>query len=174
MLLHDARRAARVAGDGRPVALDEQDRSLWDAARIGEGLAILDRALRLRRPGPYQLQAAISALHAQAPSAQATDWAQISALYGALARRAPSPVVEVNRAVAVGFAEAPAAGLAVLEPLLADPALAAYVPLHAAHADLLRRDGRPARARAAYDRAIAAATNAAERADLERRRAALG
>src|SRR4051812_6366678 len=173
MLLHDARRAARVDPSGRWVGLDAQDRSLWDRDRIGEGLVKLDRALRLRRPGEYQLQAAITALQIQAPDAEATDWAQIAELYGALGALNPSPVVELNRAVAVGLAAGPAAGLALLEPLLADPALERYQPLHAAHAELLSRTGdRPAAARA-YARALELTANAVERAELERRLDAL-
>ena len=174
MLLHDARRAARVDRSGRWVGLDEQDRSLWDQDRIREGLAKLDRAVRLRRPGEYQLQAAITALQIQAPSAEATDWAQIAELYGALGRLNPSPVVELNRAVAVGMAAGAAAGLALLEPLLADPALERYQPLHAAHAELLSRAGDTAAAARAYERAIALSGNAVERTELERRLAALG
>jgi RNA polymerase sigma-70 factor (ECF subfamily) len=173
MLLHDARRAARVDPTGRWVALDAQDRSLWDRDRIEAGLAKLDRAVRLRRPGEYQLQAAITALHIQAPTAQATDWAQIAELYGALAQLTPSPVVELNRAVAVGLASGPAAGLALLEPLLGDPALERYQPLHAAHAELLTRAGDPTAAARAYERAIALTANAVERAELERRLGAL-
>src|SRR5918999_679430 len=173
MLLHDARRAARVDPSGRYVALDEQDRSLWDQNRIREGLARLERAVRLRRPGEYQLQAAITALQIQAPNAEATDWAQIAELYGALARLNPSPVVELNRAVAVGLASGPAAGLALLEPLLGDPALERYQPLHAAQAELLSRAGDAAGAARAYERAIALSANAVERAELERRLAAL-
>jgi RNA polymerase sigma-70 factor (ECF subfamily) len=174
MLLHDARRAARVDASGRYVALDAQDRSLWDRARIRDGLARLDRAVRLRRPGEYQLQAAITALQVQAPDPEATDWAQIAELYGALARLTPSPVVELNRAVAVGLASGPAAGLELLEPLLGDPALERYQPLHAAHADLLSRAGDPTGAARAYERAIALSANAVERAELERRLGALG
>ncbi len=172
MLLHDARRAARTDADGTYVALDRQDRATWDAAEIAEGTGALDRALRLRRPGPYQLQAAISALHASAPTADATDWPQIAALYGRLAALAPSPVVDVNRAVAVAYADGPQAGLAILAPLLGDERLAGYQPLHAAHAELLRRAGRPAEAVAAYDRAIALTGSAAEREELRSRRAA--
>jgi RNA polymerase sigma-70 factor (ECF subfamily) len=130
--------------------------------------------VRLRRPGEYQLQAAITALQIQAPSAEATDWAQIAELYGALGRLNPSPVVELNRAVAVGMAAGPAAGLALLEPLLADPALERYQPLHAAHAELLSRAGDTAAAARAYERAIALSGNAVERTELERRLAALG
>jgi RNA polymerase sigma-70 factor (ECF subfamily) len=169
MLLHDARRAARVDRDGRYVTLAEQDRALWDKARIGEGLQALERAVRLRRPGQYQLQAAITALHIQASDAAATDWRQIAELYGALAQLSPSPVVELNRAAAVGFAAGPEAGLELLEPLLEDPVLERYQPLHAAHAELLRRTGdRPGAARA-YERAITLSANAVERAELQRR-----
>jgi RNA polymerase sigma-70 factor, ECF subfamily len=169
MLLHDARRAARVDPSGRYVALDEQDRSLWDQDRIRDGLAKLERAVRLRRPGEYQLQAAITALQIQAPNAEATDWAQIAELYGALAALNPSPVVELNRAVAVGMASGPAAGLELLEPLLDDPSLERYQPLYAAHAELLKRAGDAEGAARAYERAIALSANAVERAELERR-----
>jgi RNA polymerase sigma-70 factor, ECF subfamily len=172
MLLTDARRAARLDACGRAVALADQDRGRWDAAAIAEGAALLDRALRLRRPGPYQLQAAIAALHATALSWAETDWAQIAALYAALAAHDPSPVVAVNRAVAVGFADGPRAGLALLRPLDGDPALGEYAPLHAARAELLRRAGDRAGADAAYARAIAATANAVQRAELEARRAA--
>jgi RNA polymerase sigma-70 factor (ECF subfamily) len=173
MLLHDARRAARVDSTGRYMALDEQDRSLWDEGLIREGLARLDRAVRLRRPGEYQLQAAITALQIQAPDAESTDWAQIAELYGALAALNPSPVVELNRAVAVGLADGPAAGLELLEPLLRDSAVERYQPLHAAHAELLSRAGDAAGAARAYARAIELTTNEVERAELERRLSAL-
>lgn len=173
MLLHDARRGARVDEHGNFVPLERQDRTQWDAGRIREGLHTLDAALALRQPGPYQVQAAVAALHAQAPSLAETDWPQIADLYTALSRRSGSPVVELNRAVAVGFADGPDAGLALLRPLLADRTLAEYQPLHAAHADLLRRSGDTAGAADAYDRAIALSTNAVERAELERRLAAL-
>jgi RNA polymerase sigma-70 factor (ECF subfamily) len=173
MALHDARRAARVDPSGRYVALDEQDRSLWDHDRIRDGLAKLERAVRLRRPGEYQLQAAITALQIQAPDAEATDWAHIAELYGALVRLNPSPVIELNRAVAVGMASGAAAGLEVLEPLLADPMLERYQPLYAAHAELLSRAGDAEGARQAYERAIALSANAVEQAELERRRARL-
>jgi RNA polymerase sigma-70 factor (ECF subfamily) len=173
MLLHDARRAARIDAEGRYVALDRQDRDAWDADEIREGLAALDRAARLRRPGQYQLQAAITALHIQAPDGDATDWAQIAELYGALARLSPSPVVDVNRAAAVGFAHGAQAGLALLAPLLADPALERYQPLYAAHAELLRGAGDRAGAARAYERAIGLSDNAVERAELERRLQAL-
>jgi RNA polymerase sigma-70 factor, ECF subfamily len=174
MLLHDARRAARVDDQGRWIQLDAQDRSLWDHAAIAEGFEALRRGLRLRRPGPYQLQAAITALHVQATGADDTDWAQIAALYGALAEISPTPVVAVNRAAAVAFARGPAAGLELLAPLLADPALARYQPLHATHAELLHRAGDDDQAADAYARAIALTDNQVEREELERRRDALG
>ena len=173
MLLHDARRAARVDARGGYVPLDRQDRSRWDEGRVREGLRVLDTALVMHRPGPYQLQAAIAAVHAEAPAPEDTDWARIATFYEALARVAPSPVVEVNRAVAVGFADGPAAGLARLRPLVSDPALAAYAPLHAAHADLLRRAGDRDGAADAYRRAVEHTANAVERAELERRLADL-
>ena len=173
MLLHDSRRAARTDEHGRYLAIDEQDRSRWDHGRIREGLRTLDDALRRRRPGPYQLQAAIAALHVQAPSAQDTDWGQIAELYGALARVAPSPVVELNRAVGDAFASGPYAGLELLEPLLEDQTLDGYQPLHAARAELLRRAGDVIGAARAYRRGIELSANAVERAELERRLAAL-
>jgi RNA polymerase sigma-70 factor, ECF subfamily len=173
MLLHDARRAARVDEAGQYVALHDQDRSRWDQAKIREGLSALERAVRLRRPGQYQLQAAITALHVEAGGEGDTDWAQIADLYGALARLTPTAVVELNRAVAVGFAAGAEAGLELLEPLLHDPALERYQPLHAAHAELLRRAGEPAAAARAYELAIELTGNEVERAELERRRQAL-
>ena len=173
MLLHDARRAARVDASGRYVALSEQDRSLWDQDRIAAGLDRLERAIRMRRPGEYQLQAAITSLQIQAADADDTDWAQIAALYGALARLTPSPVVELNRAVAVAMADGPAAGLELLAPLLEEPALDRYQPLHAAHADLLRRAGDAEGAASAYERTIELTSNDVERTELERRLRAL-
>jgi RNA polymerase sigma-70 factor (ECF subfamily) len=167
MLLHDARRTARVDADGRYVALGDQDRSLWDRDRMAEGLKRLDGAVRLRRPGEYQLQAAITALQMEA----AVDWGQIAELYGALGKLNPSPVVELNRAVAVGLASGPAAGLELLEPLLGE--LESYQPLHAAHAELLSRAGDAEGAARAYERAIALTANAVELAELERRLGAL-
>ncbi|HYN93544.1 MAG TPA: RNA polymerase sigma factor [Pilimelia sp.] len=155
MLLHDARRAGRVDDAGALVPLEEQDRSRWDRQRIGEGLSILDRALRLRRAGPYQVQAAIVACHATAPDAAATDWVQIAGLYGELARLTPTPVVELNRAVAVAMADGPAAGLALVDRIAASGALAGYHLLPATRADLLRRLNRPAEAAAAYQEALA-------------------
>jgi RNA polymerase sigma-70 factor (ECF subfamily) len=173
MLLHDSRRAARVDEHGRYVPLDRQDRTHWDLGRAREGLRVLETALRWRQPGPYQLQGAIAALHVQAPSVEETDWAQIAALYEALGRITPSPVVEVNRAVAVGFASGPEAGLGVLEPLVHDPVLADYQPLHAARAELLRRAGDRSGAAEAYRRSIELSANQVERVELERRLDAL-
>lgn len=174
MLLQDARRDARVdPATGAFVALDAQDRTLYDAGRIAEGTTALNQAIALRRAGPYQLQAAIAALHTTAAEAAATDWVEIAALYAELDRRTPSPVIRINRAAALAFAGAPEAGLQLIDPLLADARLRDYAPLHAAHAELLRRTGAPDAATAAYDRAIAATANAVERAELERRRARL-
>jgi RNA polymerase sigma-70 factor, ECF subfamily len=166
LLLTDARRAARMA-DGELVALPEQDRSLWDAQRIEEGQALI-RGIK-SPPTPYMLQAAISALHSTAPSWEATDWPQIAALYAELQRDDGSPVVAVNRAVAVGFADGPRAGLALLDAAAADERLARYQPLHAARAELLTRAGEDADE--AYARAIELTDNEAERAALIRRRA---
>ncbi len=171
MLLHHSRAAVRQGSDGRPVPLADQDRGRWDRELVAEGVALLDAAMAMRSPGPYQLEAAIAALHARAPSFAKTDWAQIALLYGELARRAPSPVVEVNRAVAVGMADGPHAGLAILEPVLASGTLADYGPLHAAHADLLDRAGDRDAATAAWARAIEATENASLRAELQRRMA---
>ena len=169
MLLHDARRASRVSDDGELVLLDDQDRSLWDAVGIREGAALVERALRMRAPGPYQLQAAIAALHDQAATPQATDWHQIAALYGELARRSPSPVIALNHAVAVAMDEGVAVGLARIEEIVATDVLDDYPYLHAARADLLRRLGRFADARTAYERALGLTANAAERRFLRRR-----
>jgi RNA polymerase sigma-70 factor (ECF subfamily) len=168
MLLVDARRPARVDGAGSYVAMEDQVRARWDGARIEEGRAALHRALALFSPGPYVIQAAISALHAEAATFEETDWPQIAGLYGELARHDPSPVVTVNRAVAVGFAEGWEAGLALLDGL--DGRLDRYGPLHAARAELLRRAGDVAAADAAWARAISLTENARERAALERRR----
>jgi RNA polymerase sigma-70 factor, ECF subfamily len=173
MLLHDSRLAARVDAAGRYAALDEQDRALWDREQIAAGLRALERAVRLRMPGLYQLQAAITALHVQAADPDATDWRQIAGLYGALAELDPSPVVQLNRAAAVAFADGPGDGLDLLAPLLADPKLAGYQPLHATHAELLRRAGETDRAAQAFARAIELSSNAVERAELQRRLAAL-
>jgi RNA polymerase sigma-70 factor (ECF subfamily) len=169
LLLHDARRDARLAADGTFVPLDEQDRSRWDRGAIAEGLALLRRATAMRRPGPYQTQAAISAAHAESASSDATDWRTIAWLYGELERMQPSPVVSLNRAVAVARASGPEAGLAVLEKRRLGHLLADYQPYHCARADLLRRSGRRRDAAGAYRRAIALARTDAERAYLERR-----
>ncbi|HXG25560.1 MAG TPA: RNA polymerase sigma factor [Candidatus Binatia bacterium] len=172
MLLHDARRDARTDPGGALVVLEDQDRGRWDAAEIAEGTALLDRAIRAgrpRRPGPYQLQAAIAALHDTAATPAETDWPQIAALYGRLAELAPSPVVELNRAVAVAMREGPAAGLAILDALASEPLLTGYPYYHAARADLLRRLGAAADAAAAYRTALALTSNDVERAFLARR-----
>ena len=171
LLLTDARRDAR-AGD-RLVLLAEQDRSSWDRAKIDEGTRVLDRAARLRRPGPYQLQAAIAACHAAAAEPSTTDWAEIAALYAALARHEPSPVVHANRAVAVAMAEGPAAGLAILDELREDSQGGRWHLLHACRADLLRRLGRTAEAGDAYQAAVALDPPPADREFLAGRLAEL-
>jgi len=173
MLLHDSRRQTRVDAAGALLTLEEQDRSLWDHAQIDEGLALVETALRLRRIGPYQLQAAIAALHAEAAAAAETDWPQIAALYGELARLQPSPVVRLNRAVAVGMAEGPRRGLALIDELGISGELDRYHLYHAARADMLRRLGSFEAAAEAYRRALALMANGVERAYLERRLAAL-
>ena len=170
-LLHDSRRDARQDDDGGLVLLDEQDRGRWDHAEISEGVLTLEHALSRRRAGRYQLQAAIVAVHAEASTALETDWRQIALLYGRLLELQNSPVIELNRAAAVAMAEGPESGLALMVPLAV--ALDAYQPFHAARADLLRRVGRGDEARAAYRRALELTTNAAERAFLERRLAAV-
>lgn len=149
------------------MLLDEQDRARWDQTKIHEGLAVLDEALALYDQGPYQVQAAIRALHAEAPTAEATDWHQIAALYGTLATMTPSAVVEVNRAVAVAMAQGAQAGLQMLLPL--DSRADGYYPYHAARADLLRRTNQREAATRAYQRALALCSNAIERAYLQRR-----
>jgi predicted RNA polymerase sigma factor len=155
---------------GELVLLEDQDRSRWDRREIDEGHRVLERALSLRRPGPYQLQAAITALHAEASTPEETDWAQIAALYAELARSDPSPIVELNRAVAVAMAEGPAHGLSLVDRI---PGLDRYHLLHATRADLLRRLGRTGEAASAYGRALELATHPAERGFLERRLAEL-
>ncbi|HUH08166.1 MAG TPA: RNA polymerase sigma factor [Egibacteraceae bacterium] len=169
MLLHDSRREARVAPDGGLVLLEDQDRSRWDAAQIARGAELLERALRYRRPGPYQIQAAIAAVHAQAARHEDTDWREIAGLYTELLRHLPSPVAALNRAVAVAMSEGPPAGLALMDELADRAELDRYHLFHAARADLLRRAGRPAEARPAYERAIELATNDAERSFLRGR-----
>lgn len=168
MLLHDSRRAARTNAAGEIVLLDAQERTLWNRAEIDEGIAVLDAALALRDPGPYQIQAAISALHAQAPTADATDWFQIAELYGTLAKMHPSLVVQVNRAVAMGMAWGPQEGLALLTPLAADADT--FYPYHAARADLLRRLNQYTAAADAYARAAVLCGNRAEQEYLQKRR----
>jgi RNA polymerase sigma-70 factor, ECF subfamily len=169
VLLQDARRPARLSPAGDLVLLEDQDRSAWDRDRIAEGLAHLDRARRRSRTGPYQLQAAVAATHATAPTWADTDWTRIAALYAGLATIAPSPVVELNRAVAVAFAEGPAAGLRVLDAVAGDPRLGLTHQLAATRADLLRRLGRSDEAAAAYREALGLVGTAPERAFLERR-----
>ena len=169
MVLHDARRLARVDAAGDLVTLTDQDRIRWDQAAIAEGCAILDAAIRLGRPGPYQLMAAIVACHATAPDAESTDWAEIAALYERLSQLIASPVVALNRAVAVAMADGPAAGLRLVEQLEADGTLDGYYLLHATRADLLRRLGRNTEAAAAYRRALELAGTDAERRYLARR-----
>jgi RNA polymerase sigma-70 factor (ECF subfamily) len=169
LLLHDARRSARVDPSGDLVPLDEQDRTRWDRAAVDEGLAVLDAALRRGEPGPYQVQAAIAACHASAPEAASTDWPQIATLYRELARMVPSPVVALNRAVAVAMADGPLAGLALVRDIEESGALAGYHLLAATRADLLRRLGRRAEAAAAYRDAHDLATAEPERRYLARR-----
>ncbi len=169
MLLHESRRAARTSADGELVLLSDQDRAGWDRAMIAEGCALTERALRSRRFGPYTLQAAIAAVHAEAPAAEATDWAQIVGLYDVLLRADPSPVVELNRAAAVAMRDGPAAGLARVDALLARGELRDYHLAHSARADLCRRLGRTADARVAYERALELARQEPERRFLERR-----
>jgi RNA polymerase sigma-70 factor (ECF subfamily) len=169
MLLHDARREARTGSAGELILLEDQDRSRWNSGAIEEGRALLDRAVGLGRPGAYQVQAAIAALHDAAAQAGDTDWRQIAALYGRLAGLAPSPVVELNRAVAIAMADGPEAGLTLLDALAADERLATYPYLQSARADLLRRLGRRAAAADAYRAALALTANDVERAFLTRR-----
>jgi RNA polymerase sigma-70 factor (ECF subfamily) len=173
LVLTDARRATRTGEDGRLLLLEEQDRARWDGAAIAEGVALVREALRARPPSRYALQAAIAAVHAEAPSWEATDWTEVVALYGVLAQVWPSPVVALNRAVAVGFASGPAAGLAALDALATEPQLAGYGYLPAARADLLRRLGRVAEARLAYTEALHLTDNAVERRFLAGRLAGL-
>jgi RNA polymerase sigma-70 factor (ECF subfamily) len=169
MLFHDARRATRVDDVGDLVTLEDQDRSRWDGREIAEGTALLETALRRRRPGPYQLQAAIVACHATAPEAAATDWAQIARLYEQLAELVPSPVIELNRAVAVAMADGPSAGLELIDALEASGALSGYHLLPATRADLLRRLGRSAEAAVSYREALDLASTDAEYRYLARR-----
>ena len=174
MLLHDARRAARLDARGDLVTLEDQDREQWDTAEIAEGVLLLNGALRRGRPGPYQVQAAIAACHATAPTAQDTDWAQIAGLYEQLARFLPTPVVELNHAVAVGMAQGPAAGLPLVAALEASGKLAGYHLLPATRADFLRRLGRLPEAAEAYRTALELAGTDAEQRFLRRRLAETG
>jgi RNA polymerase sigma-70 factor (ECF subfamily) len=169
MLLHDARRPARTDANGDLVTLAEQDRSRWDAGQIAEGVAILERALRRGRAGPFQIQAAVAACHATAPVAAETDWPQIAALYDRLARIAPTAVVELNRAVAIGMADGPEAALPLVDAIAATGQLDGYHLLHATRADLLRRAGRVDEARVSYRAALDLAPTEAERRFLRGR-----
>ncbi len=173
MLLHDARRAARSSPSGDMVLLDDQDRSLWNRQQIEEGAALVQRALSSRRFGPYALQAAIAAVHTEASDGRATDWAQIVGLYEVLLRAEPSPVVALNRAVAIAMRDGPAAGLPLIDAILARGELAHYHLAHAARADLCRRLGMREEARAAYERALALVRQAPERRFLQQRLAEL-
>ncbi|HSX90783.1 MAG TPA: DUF6596 domain-containing protein, partial [Pseudomonas sp.] len=173
MLLHESRRPARTSASGEPVLLEAQDRSLWSAELIAEGEALVLQALRSRRFGPYSLQAAIAAVHAEAPSMEATDWAQIVGLYDALLGFTPSPVIELNRAVALAMRDGPQAGLALIEELLGRGELADYHLAHAARADFHRRLGQHAAARDAYQRALQLAQQGPDRQFLEQRLQAL-
>jgi RNA polymerase sigma-70 factor (ECF subfamily) len=169
MLLQESRRAARTSPAGELILLDDQDRSLWNQDQIEEGSVLVERALASRRFGPYTLQAAIAAVHAEAPSADATDWVQIVGLYDVLARAAPSPVVELNRAVAVAMRDGPLAGLVLIEAILARGYLSDYHLAHSARAELCRRLGRTAEARTSYERALGLTRQEPERRFLEQR-----
>lgn len=169
MLLQDSRRAARTSPTGDLILLEDQDRTLWNRDQITEGVSLVERALSSRRIGPYTIQAAIAAVHAQAPHAAATDWAQIVGLYDVLLQADPSPVVELNRAVAVAMRDGPSAGLTLIDAILARGDLANYHLAHAARADLCRRLGRTAEARASYERALSLTQQGPERRFLERR-----
>jgi RNA polymerase sigma-70 factor, ECF subfamily len=169
MLLHESRRAARSTPEGELILMDEQDRSLWHRGQIDEGATLVGRALASRRIGPYTLQAAIAALHAEAPSASQTDWTQIVGLYDVLARADPSPVVDLNRAAAVAMRDGPQAGLALIDAILARGDLADYQLAHSARADLCRRLGKSDDARASYQRALELTRQAPQRRFLERR-----
>jgi len=174
MLLHESRREARAAADGGVVLLDEQDRRLWHHGLISEGRDLVQRALRTNRFGPYALQAAISAVHADAATPAETDWPQIVALYDIMKFADPSPIVELNRAVAIAMRDGPAAGLALIDALLASGALADYYLAHSARADLCRRLGRVDDARASYRRALALTEREPDRRFLAGRLASLG
>jgi RNA polymerase sigma-70 factor (ECF subfamily) len=169
MLLHDSRRAARTSPTGDLILLEDQDRSLWNRDQIAEGVALMERALSSRRIGPYALQAAIAAVHAEAPRAAATDWARIVGLYDVLVQADPSPVVELNRAVAVAMRDGPEAGLVLVDAILGRGDLGNYHLAHAARADLCRRLGRIKDARVSYERALGLTGQEPERRFLTRR-----
>jgi RNA polymerase sigma-70 factor, ECF subfamily len=169
MLLHDSRRAARTSPDGDVVLLEDQDRSRWHRGQIGEGVRLVEQALSSGRPGPYTIQAAIGAVHAEAASTAATDWNEIVGLYDALLRVSPSPIVELNRAVAVAMRDGPAAGLAIVDHLLARGELRDYRLAHAARGELCRRLGRTSDARSSFERALALTRQAPDRRLIERR-----
>jgi len=169
MLLNDSRRSARTDTRGDMLTLDEQDRSQWDAGKISEGVTLVEEALRARRPGPFQIQAAIAAVHAESPEPASTDWRQIALLYDQLMRYQPSPVVALNRAAAIGMAAGPGHGLRLMDDLEKEGGLENYYLLPAARADLLRRAGRLEEARAAYEQAFALCTNPVEQRYLQRR-----
>jgi RNA polymerase sigma-70 factor (ECF subfamily) len=173
MLLHDSRRAARTSPSGELILLDDQDRALWNGDQIAEGLALVERALAGNQVGAYTVQAAIAAVHASAPNAAATNWGHIVALYDVLARAEPSPVVELNRAVAVAMRDGPAAGLEIIDAILERGDLSGYHLAHAARADLCRRLGQIAEARTAYQRALSLTIQEPERRFLQRRLAEL-
>jgi RNA polymerase sigma-70 factor (ECF subfamily) len=173
MLLHESRRTARMTPAGEIILLEDQDRRLWDRALIDEGLGLVDQALRRRPPGPYAVQAAIAAVHATAPTAAATDWNEIVGLYDLLSLLEPSPVIELNRAVAVAMRDGPAAGVALIDGILGRGQLGDYRPAHAARAELCRRLGAKAAARTSYERALALTKQEPERRYLERRLAEL-
>jgi RNA polymerase sigma-70 factor (ECF subfamily) len=169
MLLHDSRRAARTSHDGDVILLEDQDRGLWNRQQIGEGTRLVEQALSSGGAGPYAVQAAIAAVHAEASTAAATDWNEIVGLYDLLIGISPSPVVELNRAVAIAMRDGPAAGLAIINALLARGELKDYRLAHAAHAELCRRLGRTADARASFERALKLTKQEPERRFLERR-----
>ena len=173
MLLHESRRAARTSPSGELILLDDQDRSLWNRDQIAEGVRLVEQALTSRRAGPYAIQAAIAALHAEAPSAAATDWVEIVALYNVLLQLDPSPVIELNRAVAVAMRDGPAAGVGLVNAILERGDLLDYRFAHGARAELYRRLGKSAEARTSYERALALTRQEPERRFLERRIAEL-
>ena len=169
MLLHDARRAARTSREGEMILLEDQDRSLWNHAQIDEGIELVERGIQSHRIGPYTLQAAIAAVHAESRDARSTDWRQIVGLYDVLLRADPSPIIELNRAAAVAMSEGAAAGLALIDAILVRGDLADYHLAHAARADLCRRLGRVSEAIESYEKALSLTTQNAERSFITRR-----